>query len=92
MAIVEIQLPSVLAAVTDGNMQFSVEAQTLRDALDVIVRQHPRLALHFFNEEGVFRPHVLCFLNETNTRWLDDLEVPLNGGDTLRFMQAVSGG
>ena len=92
MASVTIRLPSALAVVMEGTLQFSIEAQTLREALDEITRHHPKLALHLFNEEGVFRPHVLCFLNERNTRWLDDLDVPLNKDDTLRFMQAVSGG
>lgn len=92
MAAVQIRLPSLLGDVWDGPLTFSIEAETLAGALSAIAERHPRLALHFFEETGGFRPHVLCFLNESNTRWLDDLNVPLETGDTLRFMQAVSGG
>ena len=38
------------------------------------------------------RQHVLCFHNETNTRWLDSMAVPLTDGDTITILQAVSGG
>jgi len=43
-------------------------------------------------EKGTFRQHVLCFHNQTNVRWLDELEVPLADGDTIAIHQAVSGG
>jgi molybdopterin converting factor small subunit len=37
---------------------------------------------------------VLCFLNDVNTRWLAEeaWDAPLRDGDSLLFMQAVSGG
>ena len=88
---VEVQLPSLLAVV-DQDRTCTVEADTLRGALAAIAECHPRLGLHLFDESGGLRPHVLCFHNGRNTRWLDDLEVPLDDGDRLLFMQAVSGG
>jgi len=92
MAQIEIQLPSLLSAVVEGDLTFPFEASTLRDAFERLGAQRPRLALHLFDEGGALRQHVLCFWNETNTRWLDDLDAALSDGDTLLFMQAVSGG
>ena len=48
--------------------------------------------MHLFDETASLRPHVLCFHNETNTRWLDSMAVPLADGDTVTILQAVSGG
>lgn len=91
MVTIDIQLPSLLAQVGQDRA-LSVEAETLRDALDAIVQSHPKLAVHLFDESGQLREHVLCFHNGMNTRWLDDLDVQLDCGDSLLFMQAVSGG
>ena len=30
--------------------------------------------------------------NSANTRWLDSIDVPVNEGDTITILQAVSGG
>ncbi len=91
MPAIEIQLPSLLTQVLKER-NLTVEGETLQSVFDNIVRDHPTLALHLFDEDGGLRPHVLCFLNQTNTRWLDDSDKPLAATDTLLFMQAVSGG
>ncbi len=92
MATIEIRLPRLLAQTVDEGDSFAIEAETVRDALTAIAEQHTKLALHVFDESGELRQHVLCFHNETNTRWLESLDVPIGSGDSLTFMQAVSGG
>ncbi len=89
---VRIELPSLLHHAADGEGSPCVEARTLRGALDALVGRHPRLRVHLFDERGAFRQHVLCFHNRTNTRWLESLDVPVAEGDTITFLQAVSGG
>ena len=92
MARVTIELPSALAAFTGGVRTLEVEGETLAAALGDLSRELPQLAVHLYDESGEFRQHVLCFHNETNTRWLDGATVRLAQGDTIRFLQAVSGG
>ena len=92
MARVQIELPSLLVRFAQGLDTIDVEATTLAGALAALTDHHPELELHLFDECGSFRRHVLCFHNETNTRWLDSLAVPLEAGDTIRILQAVSGG
>lgn len=92
MARVTVELPSALAAVTGGVRTLAVEGETLAAALADLARKLPQLAVHLYDESGGFRQHVLCFHNETNTRWLDGAAVVLAEGDTIRFLQAVSGG
>ncbi len=93
MARVDVQLPSLITSVHDGPLRFALEAGSVAEAFETLRSEHPRLALHLFDEHGALRIHVLCFHNDRNTRWLDDpVNTPLADGDELLFMQAVTGG
>ena len=90
-----IHLPSAIAHLL-GADQVSVEASTIAGALAAAYVKHPALENLINDETGSFREHVLCFHNtasgSTNTRWLPDLSAPLQPGDSLLIMQAVTGG
>jgi len=92
MPSVTIELPSVLAPVVNGERSFTVNAETLPGALAALFEIQPGLKVHLFDETESFREHVLCFHNQTNTRWMDSMDVPLQDGDTITILQAVSGG
>jgi molybdopterin converting factor small subunit len=92
MSRVTVELPSLLAPVVGGAASIPVEGGTLTEALAALVERHPALEVHLFDETGGLRRHVLCFHNDTNTRWLDSLDVPVADGDTITILQAVSGG
>ena len=92
MSRVTIELPSLLGIVVDGDRSITVDAESLTDALKTLVERYPALEVHLFDESGDFREHVLCFHNQTNTRWLESIDVPLAEGDTITILQAVSGG
>jgi len=92
MARVTVQLPSMLSQVTGVASSVSIEATSLRAALDALTTHHPAIQTHLFDETGGFRPHVLCYHNDANTRWLPGLDGPLSDGDTITIVQAVSGG
>lgn len=92
MAEISIHLPSLLAHAVGGKRRVAVVGSTLSEALLDLKTRLPTLAVHLFDETGDFREHVLCFLNETNTRWLASLDHPVEEGDTLTIVQAVSGG
>jgi molybdopterin converting factor small subunit len=69
-----------------------VRADTLQGALDRLLLDYPALKVHLHDESGQLRPHVNLFYNDTNSRWLSSLEIPVQDGDTVTVMQAVSGG
>jgi len=89
---VTIDVPSLLAGVIAGPSTLTVEAATLGQALERAFAQAPTLRGHLYDESGKLRPHVLCFLNEVNSRWLEDPDRPLQDGDRITILQAVSGG
>ena len=92
MARATLELPSVLARVLEGISRLEVAGATLRDALEDAFRQQPALRVHLYDESGALRRHVLCFLNGTNSRWLDSPDQKLADGDRITILQAVSGG
>ena len=89
---ISVSLPSLLASAAGGTRQINVTGKSLREALDDLKRQYPTVAVHLFDEAGVFREHVLCFLNDINSRWLGSLDHPVEDGDMITILQAVSGG
>jgi molybdopterin synthase sulfur carrier subunit len=91
MARVTVELPSLLRNVLSQS-SIAVEGDTLDEALDDAYSRVPGLRVHLCDESGRFRPHVLCFLNDTNTRWLNGANPPLRDGDCITILQAVSGG
>ena len=92
MAVVTVTLPSLLDPATGGVRELTATGDTLREVFADLIAREPRLKPHLFNEAGELRRHVLCFHNGTNTRWMDGWDRPVADGDTLLFMQAVSGG
>ena len=92
MVEVTVRLPRLLAGFLNGATSVVVPAETLGGVLDELVRRHPVLKVHLFDETGALRRHVLCFHNEENTRWLATLDRPVAPGDEVTIIQAVSGG
>ena len=89
---IAVNLPSLLSGVVGGRKRIQVSAETVSEAFDDIKNRYPTLAVHLFDETGGLREHVLCFVNDTNTRWLDSLNHGLSERDSLTIIQAVSGG
>jgi molybdopterin converting factor small subunit len=91
MAQVTLELPSMLAT-TLGARRLEVSGGTWREALQDAFMQLPALEVHLIDETGALRQHVLCFLNDVNTRFHDGPGPSLHDGDRLAILQAVSGG
>ncbi len=92
MGEVTVRLPVVLAQMVDGERRFSVVGDTIGEALQDLVRQRPGLGMHFFDDAGAIRRHILCFHNEVYARGQDGLKRPIAPGDTITILNSVSGG
>ncbi|MBI4563873.1 MAG: MoaD/ThiS family protein [Planctomycetes bacterium] len=71
-----------------GSGRLRVEGRTLGEALEDAYRRVPALRLHLCDEDGGFRVHILCFHNGER----QPLDTPLEDGDEILILQAVSGG
>jgi sulfur-carrier protein len=92
VARVKVLLPSLLASIAAAPRAIELEAATVRGALDSLFQTHPGLRIHLFAEDGKLRQHVLCYWNEKELRTLAESDPAVTEGDTLRILQAVSGG
>jgi sulfur-carrier protein len=70
----------------------SVEAQTLRGALDAAFRAAPPLRNYVLDEQGAVRKHVAVFVNAQMIRNRAELDVPLGAQDKVMVIQALTGG
>jgi molybdopterin converting factor small subunit len=75
-----------------GATTLRLRAGTVAEALEEAYRLVPQLRFALCDDDGTFRPHVLCFHNDVNTRDLKSLDVALREGDRISILQAVSGG
>jgi molybdopterin converting factor small subunit len=91
VAKVTIELPSMLSAVL-GARRLEARGDTWQDALADAFGRLPGLKVHVYDETGKLRRHVLCFVNDVNTRFEDGPGPRLRDGDRITILQAVSGG
>jgi molybdopterin converting factor small subunit len=84
----KVMIPSALRSYTRRQW---VEAQgaTLAAALADLDRQFPGLRFRMVDEQQRMRPHIRFFVNGTQTF---DMDRPMQPGDEIVIVQALSGG
>ena len=91
-ATVTVSIPSPLRDSCGGVSRLSLSCPTVRAALQQIEQSHPALYTSVCDETGAVRRHVNLFVNNSHIRERDGLDTPLQPGDVLTIMPAVSGG
>jgi hypothetical protein len=84
---VEVAVPSVLAAQAEGRQRFDVDAETVEEALLALP-----VADLLFNERGDLNEHLNVYVDGTDHRERGGLESPLAGAREIRVVAMVSGG
>jgi hypothetical protein len=85
--VVVVLLPSMLAAETDGQSRFDVDARTVEETLRALP-----IADRLFDERGALRPLVNVYVDGTDVRERGGLEAELRGTETMRLVGAIAGG
>jgi len=87
----EIRIPPVLRGEADGNRSLTVEAATVREALDELVGRYPALQGRILEGDGV--PTFLnVFVDGEDIRLSDGLATGVADGSTILLLPAVAGG
>ena len=86
-----IKIPTPLRVYADGEAQVTVGGETVGEALNQLVDQHPDLKQHLFNENEL-RNFVNVFLDDEDVRFLDGLETIIEADDNLRIIPSIAGG
>jgi molybdopterin converting factor small subunit len=85
--VVQVVLPSVLAAQADGQKRFDVDAETVGDALRALP-----VADLIFNERGEWNRHLNVYVDETDARERGGPACPLAGASEVIVVAMISGG
>ena len=70
----------------------SVDAETLREALETVFERNPRARSYVLNDQGAVRKHVAIFINSQMLQDRENLDVRLMENSEVYVMQALSGG
>jgi sulfur carrier protein ThiS len=70
----------------------TVEGRTVREALDAVVKDDPRLGAYLVDEQGRLRAHVAVFVGGAFVRDRAALSDPVPDGAEVHVLQALSGG
>ena len=69
-----------------------VEADTLREALEAVFEQQPRLRSYLLDDRGAVRKHIAIVINGDAIADRETLSDLLTARDEVFIMQALSGG
>lgn len=70
----------------------TVPGTTVREALDGVFADRPRLEGYLLDDEGRLRKHMVVFVDGTPLRDRDGLSDPVGESGEILVMQALSGG
>jgi len=87
-----VRIPTQLRPLTGGAGEVELEAATVRDAIEVLERDHPGMEARLLDEQGTLRRFVNLFVADEDVRFLQGLETTLPAGTTLSIVPAVAGG
>lgn len=89
---ITVEIPAALRTECGGRSQLTVTASTVGAALRQLEQNHPAIYRSVCDETGVIRRHVNFFVNSSLVLGERGFDTPLNSGDSLFIMPAVSGG
>jgi sulfur-carrier protein adenylyltransferase/sulfurtransferase len=89
---VTIRIPAALKQYASGGQEVSVAANTVAEALDQLVEQHPSLRPHLYDERGALRNFVNAYVNEEDSRVLGGSTAKVRDGDTITIVPSIAGG
>ena len=75
-----------------GAKEVTLDATTLREALEALSEKHPSLKERLRDEHGKLRPHLALFVNDEDARLLGWENAALKAGDVVHVIPALSGG
>ena len=82
-------VPSQLRSYTRGAAEVEMGGATLGEVLANLDAAYPGIRFRVVDELGRIRPHIKIFVSRESVRTLD---VPLNAGDEIQIVGALSGG
>jgi len=89
---VTVRIPTQLRPLTGGVSELEVDAGSVREAIELLDRDHPGLKARVLDDQGSLRRFVNMFVADEDIRFLQGLDTALATGATLSIIPAVAGG
>jgi molybdopterin synthase sulfur carrier subunit len=85
----KVLIPTPLRSYTRNQAAVEAEGRSVRELLADLDRRYPGIRFRMIDEQDGVRPHMRVFVN---AELVSDLDTPLQGGDEVQILQALSGG
>ena len=85
----KVWIPTPLRSYTEQAAIVEAAGSTVRELLVDLDRRYPGIRFRMIDEQDVIRQHVKIFINRER---IAELEEPLEPGDEVQILQALSGG
>ncbi|MEW6356232.1 MAG: MoaD/ThiS family protein [Planctomycetota bacterium] len=90
--ITQIILPGPLRRFANGESTVAVEADTVGEALQELVKKHEGIGERLYDEHGEVRHAFNIFLNDESIGSLAGLDTRMKEGDAISILVALAGG
>jgi molybdopterin synthase sulfur carrier subunit len=87
-----IRIPTPLQKLAGDKAELSVDASTLRAAVEQLATQNEEFKTRLLDDSGELRRFVNVYVNEEDVRFLQKLDTPLKDGDEVSIVPAIAGG
>lgn len=89
---VTVRIPQPLQKLTGGQAEVSAEGSTASELIASLEAQFAGFGERLLDEEGKLRRFVNIYLNDEDIRYLQNLDTPIQAGDTVSIVPAIAGG
>ena len=89
---VDVKIPTVLRAQTDGQASVAVDGSTVGEVFDKLIASFPGVKANLIGDDGGMHKFVNVYVNDDDIRYLDKLDTKLRDGDEVTILPAVAGG
>ncbi len=88
----KIHIPTPLRQYVGKQATVEVNAATVAEAMDALIKQHPELRRHLYTEDGKLRAFVNLYVNDEDIRYLQKEETALKESDNISIVPSIAGG
>ncbi len=89
---ITVRIPTPLRRIANGQGEVSIEAKTVKEAIEALEAAYPGFKERLVDENGELRRFVNLYLNDEDIRFLKGIDSELKNGDTLSIVPAIAGG
>jgi len=92
MESVSVWIPPALRDRTGNRRLVDSRGHSIREMIEALESDYPGLRFNLCHETGELRPFVNIFLEGESVQFLQGLDTPLVGGETVHIIHSLAGG